>query len=284
MYVALGWDVLVVNNDKVSEIDKAIDTAKKSGLPSLIIVNTVIGKYSQFENTNKIHGKLSSDDLEQIRNKIKGNPPFVIDEDNFAALRKKVKTRTDKAYSDWYEDYKSYIEKILVSLNNYISVVSPGSVQEYRKISKFVLQFMHQSTKQANAFVETRLPEIEELEKKQEQKRENRQLRKLELATEIKDFQTLINKMFRNIKNNPSDAIKLLEIQKYYEENPKKRGDLMEAAGEGKDALIRYFDTQISNTSNHIASAYSFASLSLLILLLLILPLYLKSSLLIVSS
>ena len=69
------------------------------------------------------------------------------------------------------------------------------------------------------------------------------------LATEIKDFQTLINKMFRNIKNNPSDAIKLLEIQKYYEENPKKRGDLMDVAGEGKDELIRYFDTQISNAT-----------------------------------
>lgn len=125
MYVALGWDVLVVNNDKVSEIDKAIDNAKKSGLPSLIIVNTVIGKYSQFENTNKIHGKLSSDDLEQIRNKIKGNPPFVIDEDNFITLRKKVKTRTNKAYSDWYEDYKKYLatksEEDADKFNNFIN-------------------------------------------------------------------------------------------------------------------------------------------------------------------
>ena len=41
----------------------AIDKAKKSKKPVLIEVNTTIGKYSKYEGTNKIHGKLDKDDL-----------------------------------------------------------------------------------------------------------------------------------------------------------------------------------------------------------------------------
>ena len=110
MYVALGWDVLVVKNgDKVSEIDKALDTANKNKQPTLIIVNTILGKNSQYENTNQIHSKLDEDDLNQIRIKLKGKGPFEIDEDNLKALRKEVKLRNEDAYSEWYKDYQEYI-------------------------------------------------------------------------------------------------------------------------------------------------------------------------------
>ena len=34
-------------------LHKAIETAKRSKLPTLIIVNTILGKYSAYENTNK---------------------------------------------------------------------------------------------------------------------------------------------------------------------------------------------------------------------------------------
>lgn len=110
MYVALGWDVLVVKNgEKVSEIDKAIELAKRSGLPSLIVINTTIGIYSEYENTNKIHGKLEEKDLEQIREKLKGKGQFQVDEENMAFARKNVRTRTQKSYEDWYELYKKFI-------------------------------------------------------------------------------------------------------------------------------------------------------------------------------
>ena len=126
MYTALGWDVLVVKNgDKISEIDKALDTANKNKLPTLIIVNTILGKYSEYENTNKIHGKLDNEDLEQIRIKLKGKEPFNIDEENLKQLRKKIKERNQDAYSEWYEDYKKYIsscsEKESESLNDILT-------------------------------------------------------------------------------------------------------------------------------------------------------------------
>jgi len=113
MYVALGWEVFEVKNgEKVSEIDKALDSANRSKKPSLIIVNTKIGKYSENEGTNKIHGKLDKDDLEQIRTKLKGKAPFEINESNLEALRKEVRERNQQTYSDWYNDYQKYIETI----------------------------------------------------------------------------------------------------------------------------------------------------------------------------
>ena len=113
MYVSLGWEVLVVKNgNNQAEIDKALDSASRSKLPTLIIVNTVLAKYSEYENSNKIHGKLAKDDLEQIRAKLKCGKPFVLDEDNLEALRKEVRTRNQLAYDDWCKDYKKYIKDI----------------------------------------------------------------------------------------------------------------------------------------------------------------------------
>ena len=126
MYLALGWEVLSIKDgNKISEIDKALDVANKSKKPVLIIVNTILGKYSEYENTNKIHGKLNEDDLDNIRLKLKGTRPFYIDEENLEQLRRIVKDRNKNVYEDWYDDYKTYIqnlnEKQLEELNDYLN-------------------------------------------------------------------------------------------------------------------------------------------------------------------
>lgn len=126
MYVALGWNVLIVKNgEKLSEIDKALNEANKSKLPTLIIVNTILGKYSIYENTNKIHGKLDEDDLHEIRIKLKGTKPFTVDEENTNNIRKNVRARNEGAYDEWYQDYKKYLEeaedKQIESLNDLIN-------------------------------------------------------------------------------------------------------------------------------------------------------------------
>ena len=126
MYNALGWNVYVVKNgNNQSEIDKALDTANRSKLPVLIIINSTLGKFSEYENTSKIHGKLTKEDLEQIRIKLKGGRPFTIDEENLFALRKEVKTRNQLAYQDWYNDYQKYVseasEKEVENLNEFLN-------------------------------------------------------------------------------------------------------------------------------------------------------------------
>ena len=55
-FEALGWQVFSVSN-KFSEIDKAIKKAKKSEMPVLIEVKTILGDGSLLENTNTVHGK-----------------------------------------------------------------------------------------------------------------------------------------------------------------------------------------------------------------------------------
>lgn len=126
MYVALGWNVLVVKNgDKISEINKALNEANKSKLPTLIIVNTILGKNSLYENTNKIHGKLDSDDLEEIRTKLKGTATFTVDEENMQNIRKKVRERNAGVYAEWVQDYKKYqsevSDKEIENLNDLIN-------------------------------------------------------------------------------------------------------------------------------------------------------------------
>ena len=113
VYASLGWDVLVVKNgDKQSEIDKALDIANRSKAPTLIIVNTILGKNSTYENTNKIHGKLDKEDLKLIREKLKGGAPFTIDSENLDALRKNVKIRNQQVYSEWYQDYEKVVSEL----------------------------------------------------------------------------------------------------------------------------------------------------------------------------
>ena len=126
MYSALGWDVLIIKNgDRLSEIDKAIETANRSKMPTLIICNTILGKDSEYQNTNKIHGRLDKEDLKQIRESYNGGEPFTIDEDNLYALRKEIKNRNQMAYADWYKDYeevtKGMNEKNIDNLNDIIN-------------------------------------------------------------------------------------------------------------------------------------------------------------------
>jgi len=113
MYVSLGWDVFEVKNgERISEIDKALETANRSKLPALIIVNTVNSKDSIYESLSKREGMLAKEDLEEIRTKLKGSKPFTIDEENLLSLRKEVKTRNQLVYQDWCKDYKKHIESI----------------------------------------------------------------------------------------------------------------------------------------------------------------------------
>jgi transketolase len=113
VYTSLGWTVLEVKDgEKVKEINKAINTAKKSKGPTLIIVNTVIGIYSKYEGTNKIHGSLEKEDLENIRKELGGLGPFTVDNSNLALYRQDIKDRVEDNYSTWYNDYQKFMNQV----------------------------------------------------------------------------------------------------------------------------------------------------------------------------
>lgn len=126
MFVSLGWKVIEVEDgENVREISKAIASAKKNKFPTLIVVNTTIGKYSKYEGTNKIHSTLDADDLGAIRSKLSGNLAFCFDEANMELYREHIKKRVRNNYSNWYLEYEKYInshdEKEVEGLNSLLN-------------------------------------------------------------------------------------------------------------------------------------------------------------------
>ena len=126
MYADLGWNVIdVKNGDSVKEINKAINSAKKANAPTLIVVNTIIGMYSKYEGTNKIHGKLEKDDYLELKKEFENEVKWSYDKVNVALFRKKIQDRLNDSYKEWYLDYEEFIkdkdEKVINELNSIIN-------------------------------------------------------------------------------------------------------------------------------------------------------------------
>ena len=109
-FKAMDWDVITVkNSESVGEISSAIEKAKKCRKPVLIEVQTVIGKYSKYEGTSKIHSNLEKEDLEEIREELKCNKPFVIDEEVRNDILEFIKEGTSDYYREWYSEYEMFV-------------------------------------------------------------------------------------------------------------------------------------------------------------------------------
>ena len=126
MYAELGWKVFYVKDgENIKEINKNINLAKKADAPSLVVINTVIGKYSQYEGTNKIHGSLEPEDYEKIKKELNFEEKFTVDNVNIALYRQFIKERTDGAYQEWYNNYERYISgKKEEEKNNLNSIIT----------------------------------------------------------------------------------------------------------------------------------------------------------------
>lgn len=112
-FEAFGWHTeLVKDGNDTSIIDAAITKAKAvRGKPSFIKINTVIGKGSLLQGTNKVHGTpLTKEDVRQIKDKLK------IDTDlfsNIGNLRKEmanfIRIRVSHAIKRWDSKYNAYL-------------------------------------------------------------------------------------------------------------------------------------------------------------------------------
>lgn len=99
---ALNWNVFIVqDSEDLASIDNAINKAKTSiEKPNLIIVNTTIGKYSELQGTNKVHGSpLEEEDILSIKEKmgVRGIP-FVVSNDVVEAFQGCINQRTGPLY------------------------------------------------------------------------------------------------------------------------------------------------------------------------------------------
>lgn len=123
-FTSMNWNVIKVrNSESVSEITSAIEKAKKSNKPTVIEIESVIGKYSKYEGTNRIHSNLDKEDLEEIRTKLKGGPAFTYSENDRNNAMKFIKDGTEDYYRDWYSEYEMYIANATDSERDKINLV-----------------------------------------------------------------------------------------------------------------------------------------------------------------
>jgi len=113
---AMNWNVLIVEDgEDLNAFDMAIEKAKLSiDKPNLIIVNTVIGKYSKLQGTNKVHGKpLSDDDIYTIKEKmgVRGIP-FVVSGDAAQSFQEMISQRVNPIYEEYQKIKETFDDSL----------------------------------------------------------------------------------------------------------------------------------------------------------------------------
>ncbi len=113
---AMNWNVLIVEDgEDLNAFDMAIEKAKLSiDKPNLIIVNTVIGKYSKLQGTNKVHGKpLSDDDIYTIKEKmgVRGIP-FVVSGDAAQSFQEMISQRVNPIYEEYQKIKETFNDSL----------------------------------------------------------------------------------------------------------------------------------------------------------------------------
>ena len=120
-FESYGFYVIEVKNgESVKAISSAIKEAKKVKQPSLIIVNTVIGRGSVNENTNIVHGKpLDESDILKLRESYKiTNNVFEIDSEAKESFRNQIFKRCNEDYQSWLKEYKNIKSSKIGSIIN----------------------------------------------------------------------------------------------------------------------------------------------------------------------
>ena len=127
MLESFGFEVIDgVDGENVKDINRAINKAKKSDSPSVIVFDTTIGKYSKYEGTNRIHGSLEEEDYKLIKESLESEGSFSFDKVNMALYRQFVKERCDSLYDDWNKDYEEYIKSVSNEKANELNLIING--------------------------------------------------------------------------------------------------------------------------------------------------------------
>ncbi len=125
-FEALDFNILKVKNGNDYEaISSAIKEAKKSKRPSIIIIDTTIGKDSLNEGTNLVHGKpLTKEDLKNIKTKLKiKEEPFNVNLSDLTYFQNALNNRVNKVYKNWLSDYNQIKDSNDLILNAVINLL-----------------------------------------------------------------------------------------------------------------------------------------------------------------
>lgn len=109
---ACGFNVINIGNNEPYSVGKAINEAKKSDKPNLIIVKTIIGEGSKYQGTCKVHGApLDEEDLKELKKQLEVTTSFEYSEESYKDFEHNFIRRGKKEYSKWNKMIKEYEEK-----------------------------------------------------------------------------------------------------------------------------------------------------------------------------
>lgn len=128
-FEALDFNVITVKNgNNLSDITSALKEARKSNMPTIIIVNTKIAKDTPYEGTNKVHGKpLSNEDIINLKQKYKlPLEPFAYSEEVKKHITDTIIKRVNKKYENWLVEYNQAKEGRNKDLVGIINLIEKG--------------------------------------------------------------------------------------------------------------------------------------------------------------
>ena len=115
-FLSAGWNVMRVDDGNNYElINKAIEEAKTvTDKPTIIEVQTIIGKYSLLEGTNKIHGSVpTEEDVTQMKEKMGiRNIPFAISQNLMDEFQYLINQRFEDLNNEWETKLLSESEEV----------------------------------------------------------------------------------------------------------------------------------------------------------------------------
>ena len=118
-FEALDFNIInVKNGNNVSSITDALKEAKKSDMPSLVIVNTILGDGLENAGTTKVHsGVVDKEEVLILKQKYNISlEPFNYDDNIRKFVNNNILERVSKKYNKWQIEY----DKALATRNNTI--------------------------------------------------------------------------------------------------------------------------------------------------------------------
>ncbi|MEG2283475.1 MAG: transketolase [Bacilli bacterium] len=120
-FEALGWNVInVTDGEDINAIDKALVKAKsETTKPTIIEINTVIGKYSKYQGTSTIHGKiLDADDLKEVKEKLEVRDiAFSVSNEVITEFQAAINDRNQNDYDNFSKAVAAQPDSIKETIN-----------------------------------------------------------------------------------------------------------------------------------------------------------------------
>ena len=131
-FIAMNWQVINLKTDDVESIDKAIIKAKESREPSLIMVNTIIGKDTNHAGKNISHGTvLTKPEVTALKAKLGiRDIPFAVSGEAVTEMTNNLVKRVTPIYNKYQQNIELIkdIPELETAVNKYLQGITTMDV------------------------------------------------------------------------------------------------------------------------------------------------------------